>query len=157
MDVKINIGACITLYGILNKILFDNTDPEKPTTEKEIPFNVRYKLQRVLAIVEKDYLFFNDERNKLIDEMGVMDEAKNLKKVPDEKISEFKEALMKILKTQITHDFYKLKPEDLEFIDIKDITTDEMNIFIMTLVDDKEFLNAISNTPAETQVEVETV
>jgi len=156
MDVKINIGACITLYNILNKILFDNTDPKNPV-EREIPFNVRYKLQRVLAIVEKDYLFFNDERNKFIDDMGVLDEGKNLKRVPDEKIPEFKEALMKILKTQITHDFYKLKPEDLETINVKDVNTDEMNIFIMTLVDDKEFLNAVSNTPAETQVEVETV
>ena len=155
MDVKINIGACITLYGILNKILFDNTDPENPV-EREIPFNVRYKLQRVLAIVEKDYLFFNEERNKIIDDIGVLDESKNIKKVPDEKISEFKDALMGILKTQITHDFYKLKPEDLESINVKDVTTDEMNIFIMTLVDDKEFLNAVNNTPADTQVEVET-
>lgn len=156
MDVKINIGACITLYNILNKILFDNTDPQNPV-EREIPFNVRYKLQRVLAIVEKDYFFFNDERNKLIDEIGILDESKNLKRVPDEKIPEFKDALMNILKTQITHDFYKLKPEDLETINIKDITTDEMNIFIMTLVDDKEFLNAVSSSPTDAQVEVETV
>jgi len=156
MDVKITIGHSITLYKIIEKALFKN---EETYEERELPFNVKYKLQRNMSLVAKDYAFWEAERNRLIKTYGGEPDANGKVTVKPENLDKFRNDLMDILNIEVSHNFLKLNPKDVDyFSDIK-VALHEMDIFIALLVEDKDLVNdlntPIGNTEAKNTEETE--
>jgi len=132
---NIKIAYSISLYNVLNKILFIEFD-EKNAKERELPFNVKYKLQKDLDMVSKDYIYFENERNNLIKQYG--EEAEGKVKVTDENMSTYKEEVMKILNMEVTHKFALLTEEEINSIKDVNIECHEMELFIMYLTQIEE-------------------
>lgn len=134
---KMTIGASIALNDILTKILYLDPDAEKPV-ERDLPLNVKYKLQKSKGLFEKDYLFFEQERNNLIRKYGT--EKDGVVKVDDDKLDDYKKDVIEVVKLEVEHDLPKIKPEDVEDIDVKGITTEEVNLFMSALIEDPEYV-----------------
>lgn len=134
-DNKFYLAESIAAYRIIDKILF-----EADGTERPLPFDVKYKLQRCRDMFAKDYNFFETERINLVKKYGTEDEDNKTVRVSDENMKEFAEEMKKITEIQVTHNIRKLKPEDVDNIKITDITTEEMDIFTALLVEDKELI-----------------
>lgn len=111
---KIRIAYCLTLYDALNNMLFENIEENKPPVERKIPFKTKYKIQKNLNILAKDYVYFEDERHKLIQEYG--EQKDNSIIVKEENIQKYKEDLSKILSMEVERDFSKLTEKELEDI-----------------------------------------
>ena len=139
--IKMTIGASIALNEVLTKILYLDPEAEKPT-ERDLPLNVKYKLQKNKGLFEKDYIFFEQERNNLIKKYGK--EVDGVVKVEDDKLEEYKKAVLDIVKFEVEHELAKLKPSDVEDIDVKGITADEVTLFMRALVDDPTFEKDLS-------------
>lgn len=134
-DNKFYLSESIALYNIINKILF-----EADGTERPIPFDVKYKLQRCRDMFSKDYSFFENERIGLVKKYGTEDKENKVVKVQDDKMQAFSDEMRKITEIQVTHNVRRLKPEDIDNIKITDITTNEMDIFMALLVEDDELI-----------------
>lgn len=134
---KMTIGASIALNDVLTKILYEDPNAEKPM-ERDLPLNVKYKLQKSKGLFEKDYLFFEQERNNLIKKYGA--EKDGVYSVSEEKLEDYKKDVLDVVKLEVEHELPKLKPEDVENIDVKGITTEEVNLFMSALIEDPTFV-----------------
>lgn len=130
--VKMTIAASYTLYNTINQILYE--DDKK--TERNINFGIKYKLLRSKDLLEKDVLFFENERNQLIRELGASDESSGTIKVTDENMPKFQESLQKLLKIEVEHTLFKLKPEDMENIVGVNLDAQSMGLFMAAMIDD---------------------
>jgi len=153
MADKISIACSVALAKILEKMLFVGDD--NSMQESEIPFNVRYKIQRNLDLVTKDKAYFELERQKLVKVYGQPKKGDDTRiEVKPENIKEFQEEVIKIMSLEVEHKFLKFTPE--EVLTIKDVNVQayEMDLFIANLVEDPdrdEDLNTpvVADTPAE--------
>lgn len=142
---NIPIVYSITLYKVIEKILFvgDTNSLVKPE-ERELPFNVKYKLQRNQDMLLKDYAFYESERTRLIKQFGSKDNEKVV--VPPEKIEEFRSELLKSIRIEVDHSFKKLTPEEIENIKGEiPISCEEMNLFIAYMVEDKDLIEDLNS------------
>lgn len=145
MNNNIPILYSIALYKVVEKILFvGEIGGDKKPEERELPFNVKYKLQRNLDMLLKDYAFYESERTRLIQQFGVEKDDKLV--VPPEKNQEFKEELTKAIKIEVEHSFKRLTPEEVDNIkgDIG-VSCEEMNLFIAYMVEDEELVNDLKS------------
>lgn len=152
-DIKMTLGASIILNKVLNAILFvdQSTTPAK---ERPLSLPIKYKLQRAKSLVEKDCAFFDTERDNLIKEMGVEKEDHSAIYVPEDKLDEYKKRLTELVQLEISHDFLKIKPEDVANIDVEGLTTEEVALFMAYLIDDEDLIKDLS-TPIEKPVKEE--
>lgn len=111
---KIRIAYCLTLYDALNNILFEDAEPNTTPVERKIPFKTKYKIQKNLNTLAKDYVYFEDERHKLIQEYG--EQQGNNVVVKEENLEKYKEDLGKILSMEVERDFSKLSEKEIEDI-----------------------------------------
>lgn len=133
--IKLSVAESITLIKVIEKIIFKTEGNQ--LVDRTIPANLRYKLQRLHDLFEKDYNFFEEQRVAIIKELGTQDEEGNTK-VADDKMEEFKNKLMDKIKIQVSHNVIKITPEDMLSLDMNDITSEEMSIFMHYLIDDPD-------------------
>lgn len=138
-ETKMTLGASIILNRVLNAILFEQPKEGSTTepVERNLPFSLKYKLQRAKSLVEKDCIFFDKERESLIKKLGVESEDHTTIQIPDDKLEEYKKTLMEMVQLEVTHEFLKIKPEDVENIDVEGISTEEVGLFMALLIDDE--------------------
>lgn len=129
-DIK--ISYCIALHNVLTKILFDY-DKDGKLLERKLPFNVKYKLQKNLNIVSKDYLFFETERNNIIKKYG--EEKENKIKLKEENFEDYKSEVEKLLDMEVSRNLLKLSDEEVESIGDVEADCAEMEVFIEYLTD----------------------
>ena len=136
------IAYSVTLYTLLEKMLFVNnvvSQGGETPEERELPFNVKYKLHRNFDILLKDFSYFENNRNTLIRQYGEEKDGKIT--VKPENIEEYREELLKAINIEVTHTFIKLTPEEVALISQNiNVTTEEMNLFISFLVEDDNFI-----------------
>lgn len=136
------IAYSVTLYTLLEKMLFVNnvvSQGGETPEERELPFNVKYKLHRNFDILLKDFSYFENNRNTLIRQYG--EEKDGRITVKPENIEEYREELLKAINIEVTHTFIKLTPEEVALISQNiNVTTEEMNLFISFLVEDDNFI-----------------
>lgn len=147
MADKLTIGMSITLYKILESMLFDTeSDTFK---ESDLPFNIRYKIQRNLDLLTKDKAYFESERQNLIKKYGEKkkDDPTRIEVTP-ENLKEFQEDIFKVMTLEVEHKFFKFTPEEVFLI--KDVKAQayEMDMFISHLVEDPDREEDL-NTPIE--------
>lgn len=154
MDTKMTIGYSVSLFMIIDKLLYVNGSNVESPVERPLPFNVKYKLQRASDVLLKDYAHYEQFRTTLIKNIGVESDGKI--SVPEERMDEFKESLSELFSTEVEHSFMKLKPEEVdEITDGVNISCNEMNLFISYLVEDDSLIKDLS-TPIEGATESET-
>ena len=124
------IGHAILTLAAINAILFeDGTKPRK------LPFKVKLGLSRTKESLEKEVKVYEDERVRLVNELGeeteLPDGSKGLEVKDPEKIETFYKALEEILKTEIDTNYYKISAKDLALIeDVEiDITDAQIRAF----------------------------
>ena len=130
----IRIAYCLTLYDALNSILFTEPEEGKMPLERKIPFKTKYKIQKNLNVLAKDYVYYEEERTSLIKEYGEESEGKIT--VKPENMTVFKEEIGKILSMEVQRDFLKFTDEEMEEIS-GDIIIDcaAMELIIQYLTD----------------------
>ena len=154
MDTKMTIGYSVSLFMIIDKLLYVNGSNVESPVERPLPFNVKYKLQRASDVLLKDYAHYEQFRTTLIKNIGVESDGKI--SVPEERMDEFKESLSELFSTEVEHSFMKLKPEEVdEITDGVNISCNEMNLFISYLVEDDSLVKDLS-TPIGGSTESET-
>lgn len=154
MNTKMTIGYSVSLFMIIDKLLYVNGSNVESPVERPLPFNVKYKLQRASDVLLKDYAHYEQFRTTLIKNIGVESDGKI--SVPEERMDEFKESLSELFSTEVEHSFMKLKPEEVdEITDGVNISCNEMNLFISYLVEDDSLVKDLS-TPIEGVTESET-
>lgn len=131
-DIK--IAYCISLYDLLNGILFENTEDGAVPVERKIPFKTKYKIQKNLNLLAKDFAFYEQEKEKLIRQYGVEGDGKIT--VTPENMDVFKEELGKILGMEVQRDFLKLTDEEIESINCDfDASCGEVELLIQYLTE----------------------
>lgn len=152
---KMTIGYSVSLFLVIDKILYIGGSNVESPVERPLPFNVKYKLQRASDVLMKDYAHYEQFRTDLIKSMG--EEADGKISVPKEKTEEFMNSLSVILSKEVEHSFKKLRPNEVEEItDGVEISCNEMNLFISYLVEDEDFIKDISTPIEETTTEEST-
>lgn len=142
-EVKLPIAYSISLYNIIEKLLFENGGlgaVDKTTLkERDLPFNLRYKLHRNYDILLKDYSYFELQRNNLVKMYGAEENGRIT--VKDENIEKYKQELLKSINIEVSHNFIKLTHEEIDKMNFDiDVSSEEMNLFISFLVEDDTFL-----------------
>lgn len=132
---KMTIAAAYTLNQVIAEVLYDENKQER-----DIPFNVKYKLIRAKDILEKDVVFFETERNNLIKSLGADDGQGNIK-VTDENEPKFRAELEKLLRIEVEHNLLKMKPEDMDNFDGINLSVQQMALLVSALVDDPELMS----------------
>lgn len=132
-DIK--IAYCVTLYNIVNKILFVDVPQGEAPVERKLPFNVKYKLQKNMNLLVKDYAFFDSEKSRLIKEYG--EEVDNGARivVKSENIDEYKKEINKIMNMEVSRNFLTLTDKEVEDITGVDAECSEMELFIEYMTD----------------------
>lgn len=145
-EIKMPIAYSVTLYTLLQKMIYENdviSQGGETQKERELPFNVKYKLHRNFDILLKDYAYFENTRNTLIKQYGEESEGKIT--VKPENIETYRNELIKAINIEVTHTFIKLTPEEVALIGANiDVNSEEMNIFISFLVEDDSFLKDLT-------------
>lgn len=156
IEVKMPIAYSVTLYTLLEKMLFVNnviSQGGETPEERELPFNVKYKLHRNFDILLKDFSYFENNRNTLIRQYG--EEKDGRITVKPENIEEYREELLKAINIEVTHTFIKLTPEEVALISQNiNVTTEEMNLFISFLVEDDNFIKDLQTEVGTEKKEV---
>ena len=147
MADKITIATSVALCKLLEGMLFDVDS--NSFKENDLPFNVRYKIQRNLDLLAKDKAYFEMERQNLIKKYGAKEENDPQKiKVTEENMQDFQDEILKIMALEVEHKFFKFTPEEVFLI--KDVKAQayEMDLFIGVLVEDPDREEDL-NTPIE--------
>lgn len=129
------IGDAVVSLQAVNAIMYDNG------VERRLPFKVKYKLSRIKEALLKEAQVYEDERVKLIEELGTdveRDGGEMVKEVVEEEnLKIFFDKVNEIMETKIAGTIPKLTEEDLspiEEIDI-DISEVQMKAFFTFLID----------------------
>lgn len=134
MSINLTIAASITLYKLVIRILMDETG-----AERNLPFNLKYKLSNSKDLLEKDVFIYETNRAELVKKYGVEAED-GIIKVTEENTEAFKEDLKALLNKEVTHTFKKISPSDVESIILENVSNEEMSLFSVCLVDDPEYI-----------------
>lgn len=157
-EIKMPIAYSVTLYTLLQKMIYENdviSQGGETLKERELPFNVKYKLHRNFDILLKDYSYFETNRNNLIRQYG--EEVEGRITVKPENIETYKNELLKAINIEVAHTFIKLTPEEVALIGANiDVNSEEMNLFISFLVEDDSFLKDLTTEVGAKTEEVKT-
>lgn len=132
-EKRIKIMYGVTLYNLLKKMLFVQADGDK-VEERDLPFGVKYKLQKDFDIVAKDYSYFENERVRLVKEYGEEDGDRVV--VKDENIEEYKNELLAMMNKEVVHTFAELTEAEILSLDGVKTECHEMELFIRYLTED---------------------
>lgn len=131
------IGHALLSIQAIDAILYEG---EK---ERKLPFKIKYKLSRIKDVLKAEAAIYEEERTKLITELGepsTREDGTATTEVKDpEKLKEFYTRLQEVLDTDITKEFAHFTEEELkpiEEVEI-DITEDQLKVFFQYLVESK--------------------
>ncbi len=143
-EITMNLGASLVLAEVSKMLLYKtitNADGQQVLVDRDIPFRLRYRLNKDRILFEKDAAKFNQNRMIALAKYGEMDEAGETVSIKDpEKMELFKEEISKLVDSEVTHPIALLSPEDIDLIKDTDmpISPEAMSIFIGYLVDDPD-------------------
>ena len=98
---KVTVERLFTSQQNLNEILHSN-----------LKASVAYKLSRIAAKVSEEMKVFDEQRRKLVDKYGEIDDEGNTK-VPESSREEFNKEINDMFKEEIDIDLSKISVEDL--------------------------------------------
>lgn len=165
-EITMNLGASLVLAEVSKMLLYKttaNAEGQQVLVDRDIPFRLRYRLNKDRILFEKDAAKFNQNRMIALAKYGEMDESGETVSIKDpEKMELFKEEISRLVDSEVTHPIALLSPEDIDLIKDTDmpISPEAMSIFIGYLVDDPDMreeakvtANVIAEQREETVVE----
>lgn len=91
----------------------------KKLLDTQLPVKVAYKISKIVNLIEPDLKIFNEQRDKLIKELGTHDKDKDIYTVEKVNLSKFADEIGKLTDIEVNLGFGQGK--DLEKIKVDDL------------------------------------
>lgn len=148
--VKMTLGVSLVLSEMVEKLLFTvkEIDGKKMVVDRELPFRLRYRLNRNRQLLEKDAQYFDKQRLILMAKYGEPTEDGMNVIIKEDKQEEYKKAISDLIDSGVEHDIMVLEPEDLTAINDTDINVspDAMTIFISYMTNDPSLQTELNSS-----------
>ena len=140
-NVEMTLGISLVLSDIIQAILYQvkDVDGNKTVVERELPFRLKYRLNKNSLILSKDRELFEKKRLMLLAQYGEPDESgDNVVIATEENMAKFKADLGAFLEGTVSHTVTGLDPYDIDKVKDADIpvSSDAMKLFIKYLTED---------------------
>lgn len=143
-EIKMNLGSSLVLAEVTKMLLYKkikNDKGEDVLVDRDLPFRLRYYLNKDKILFDRDVKRFNQDRLLILAKYGEPDESgENVVIKDNEKMELFKKEINDLIDLEITHPISKLSVEDIDLVKDTDlpIKPEVMNVFIHYLVDDPD-------------------
>lgn len=142
------LGVSLVLNEIAEKLLYTvkEIDGKKMVVDRELPFRLRYRLNRNYDVLSKDAKYFDMQRMMLMAKYGTPTEDGKNVVIAEDKQEEYKEKISDLIDSTVEHTIMTLEPDDLVLINDTDITVspDAMTVFIGYMTNDLAFTEELS-------------
>ena len=141
--ITMTLAIALALDEICQKLMYSvvEKDGKKVVVDRELPFRLRYRLNRNRTLLSKDVEFFNKRKALLFAQYGEpTEDGENVVINNEENLAKYKEAMSNLLDKEVSHTFFTLSPEDLDMVKDSDIliSPEAMSVFIAYMTDDEE-------------------
>ena len=141
--ITMSLAIALALDEICQKLMYSvvEKDGKKVVVDRELPFRLRYRLNRNRTLLSKDVEFFNKRKALLFAQYGEpTEDGENVVINSEENLAKYKEAMSDLLDKEVSHTFFTLSPEDLDMVKDSDIliSPEAMSVFIAYMTDDEE-------------------
>ena len=141
--ITMTLAIALALDEICQKLMYSvvEQDGKKIVVDRELPFRLRYRLNRNRTLLSKDVEFFNKRKALLFAQYGEpTEDGENVVINNEENLAKYKEAMSDLLDKEVSHTFFTLSPEDLDMVKDSDIliSPEAMSVFIAYMTDDEE-------------------
>ena len=143
--IEMTIGMVLRLKRVCDNILFEK-DSEGRTTERLLPFRLKYRLGKNMTYIDKYISSFL--QNQLYFKANFGTENPETHKVElDEKGQEqFNRALKLLLGTKVTVNVTTLEPDDIELLTYNTpVSIEDIRIFTAYMMNEPEFFKDINS------------
>ncbi len=147
MRTNVTMSVCMTMLfkEIIDSMLYTKEVDKKGKTKlvpRDIPFNLRYKLNLNKSLLENVINTFEKDKTKLVVNYGeINDEVVSIR---EECVEDFKEDIDKLLTSEVTVLVEKFEQED--FDELREniiIPEDAFKAFYCYMVEDAEYVKAL--------------
>jgi len=143
--VTMTVGVAILLSEVTKMLLYKQSGVDKSGkpiyVDRDIPFRLKYRLNKNKMFLDKDVNHFNQKRLLALAKYGVMSEdGNNVIITDDEKRKLFQEEISNLIDSEVTHALSLLDPADIDLVKDTDmpISPEAMSVFISYMVDDPD-------------------
>ena len=141
--ITMTLAIALALDEICQKLMYSvvEKDGKKVVVDRELPFRLRYRLNRNRTLLSKDVEFFTKRKALLFAQYGEpTEDGENVVINNEENLAKYKEAMSDLLDREVSHTFFTLSPEDLDMVKDSDIliSPEAMSVFIAYMTDDEE-------------------
>ena len=141
--ITMTLAIALALDEICQKLMYSvvEKDGKKVVVDRELPFRLRYRLNRNRTLLSKDVEFFTKRKALLFAQYGEpTEDGENVVINNEENLAKYKEAMSDLLDKEVSHTFFTLSPEDLDMVKDSDIliSPEAMSVFIAYMTDDEE-------------------
>ena len=141
--ITMTLAIALALDEICQKLMYSvvEKDGKKVVVDRELPFRLRYRLNRNRTLLSKDVEFFTKRKALLFAQYGEpTEDGENVVINNEENLAKYKKAMSELLDKEVSHTFFTLSPEDLDMVKDSDIliSPEAMSVFIAYMTDDEE-------------------
>ena len=141
--ITMTLAIALALDEICQKLMYSvvEKDGKKVVVDRELPFRLRYRLNRNRTLLSKDVEFFTKRKALLFAQYGEpTEDGENVVINNEENLAKYKEAMSDLLDKEVSHTFFTVSPEDLDMVKDSDIliSPEAMSVFIAYMTDDEE-------------------
>ena len=164
--ITMSLAIALALDEICQKLMYSvvEKDGKKVVVDRELPFRLRYRLNRNRTLLSKDVELFNKRKALLFAQYGeTTEDGEDVVINNEENLAKYKEAMSDLLDKEVTHTFFTLAPEDLDLVKDSDIliSPEAMSVFIAYMTDDQEiresFRTVVNIVPPKEETKAEEV
>ena len=149
-QINITLGVSLILGDVTNLLLYTKKkgpDGKEYYADRELPFRLRYRLNKNRLLFEKDSREFQKQRLFALAKYGeATPEGDNVTINDHQKQELFKQEIAKMLDIPVSHNIVEIEPEDLDLVKDTDIeiSPDAMALFIGYMTNDPELQKDLS-------------
>ena len=117
--ITMTLAIALALDEICQKLMYSvvEKDGKKVVVDRELPFRLRYRLNRNRTLLSKDVEFFTKRKALLFAQYGEpTEDGENVVINNEENLAKYKEAMSDLLDKEVSHTFFTLSPEDLDMV-----------------------------------------
>ena len=164
--ITMTLAIALALDEICQKLMYSvvEKDGKKVVVDRELPFRLRYRLNRNRTLLSKDVELFNKRKALLFAQYGEpTEDGENVTITNEENLEKYKQAMSDLLDKEVTHTFFTLAPEDLDLVKDSDIliSPEAMSVFVAYMTDDQEiresFRTVVNIVPPKEETKAEEV
>ena len=154
-----SVGVALILSDVTRLLLYKKVgekDGKVATEDRELPFRLRYRLNKNLVFFNRVAESFNQRRLMALAKYGTMSEDGNNVVIEDDENKEkFKKEVSDLIDSEVSFNLNLLNPEDLDLVTDTDMTIspEAMSVFIRYMTDDESLNEEIEFKPKTNNTE----